>query len=439
MKRVLLLLPTTGYRNHDFVAAAKALGVEILAAADYCHRLAPSWGLPPIMALHFDQPELAAEIVLRELGGKLDGVLAVDDSGVELAALLAQQLGLAGNPAAAVRRFRDKLAFRQLLHEGEFLCPEFHHLPSGEDPRTLVPDLKFPVVVKARRLSGSRGVIRADDSEALVRAVHQVRAIQLRADRDAEELGLIVEDFIPGREFALEGCLERGELTTLALFDKPDPLDGPYFEETLYVTPSRLAGSLQEGIRADVARACRVAGLATGPVHAEMRVNEQGVWLLEIAARSIGGLCGRVLEHSLGMSLEELILRQLVGEPVAHLREAAGAAGEGGADGEGGEGGGGGTGCAAGVMMIPIPRRGICHGVEGLAAAQSVPGVTGVSITAQPGQIVAPPPDGASYLGFIFARASIPAQAEAALRNAHRCLRFDIRPEYSAQAVRSAP
>jgi biotin carboxylase len=421
MKRVLLLLPTTGYRNNDFVAAARTLGVEIVAAANYCHRLAPSWGLPPIMALHFDQPEQAADTVLREIDGTLDAVLAVDDSGVELAALLSERLGLPGNPAHAVRRVRDKLAFRRLLREREFPCPEFHHLPTGEDPRKLVPDLKFPVVVKARRLSGSRGVIRADDPEELFRAVNRVRAIQSRADRDAQELGLIIEAFIPGREYALEGTLERGELTTLALFDKPDPLDGPYFEETLYVTPSRLPGALQERIHHEVARACCVAGLAAGPVHAEVRVNEQGIWLLEIAARSIGGLCGRVLTHSLGMSLEELILRPLVGKPLAEPLALAGERG------------------AAGVMMIPIPQRGIYHGLEGLAAAQSVPGVTGVTITAEPGQIVAPPPDGASYLGFIFARALIPADAETALRIAHRSLNFDIRPEYPAVDARRAP
>jgi biotin carboxylase len=410
MKRVLLLLPTTSYRNDDFLAAANQLGVEIVAVANYCHQLAPSWGLPPIKALHFDRPEQAADTVLREMNGNPDAVLAVDDSGVELAALLAERLGLPGNPAHAVRRVRDKLAFRRLLQEREFLCPAFHHLPSGEDPRKLIPELTFPVVVKARRLSGSRGVIRADNSEELVRAVNWVRAIQSRADRDAQELGLIVEDFIPGREYALEGALKQGELTKLALFDKPDPLDGPYFEETLYVTPSRLPGQLQDRIHQDVARVCSCAELTDGPVHAEMRVNEQGIWILEVAARSIGGLCGRVLTHSLGMSLEELILRQVLAEPLA-------LAGEGG---------------AAGVMMIPIRRRGIFHGLEGLAAAQSVRGVTGVTITAEPGQIIAPPPDGASYLGFIFARAANPAEAENALRIAHRRLHFDIRPEYPA-------
>jgi biotin carboxylase len=417
MKRVLLLLPTTGYRNNDFLAAAKKLGVEIVAAADYCHQLAPSWGLPPIRALHFDRPEQAADAVLREINGNLDAVLAVDDSGVELAALLSERLGLPGNPAQAVRRVRDKLAFRRLLQEREFLCPKFHHLPTGKDPLKLVPELKFPVVVKARRLSGSRGVIRADDSEELVRAVNRVRTIQSRADRDAQELGLIIEDFIPGREYALEGTLERGELTTLALFDKPDPLDGPYFEETLYVTPSRLPRALQDCIHQEVARACRLATLAAGPVHAEMRINDQGIWILEVAARSIGGLCGRVLTYSLGMSLEELILRQVVAEPLPIV----------------GEGG------AAGVMMIPIPRRGIYHGMKGLAAAQSVPAVTGVTLTVEPGQIIAPPPDGASYLGFIFARALIPADAERALRIAHRSLNFDIRPEYPAVDARRAP
>ncbi len=416
MKRVLLLLPTTGYRNDDFLAAAKKLGVEIVAVANYCHQLAPSWGLPPIMALHFDRPEQAADTVLREIDGHPDAVLAVDDSGVELAALLSERLELLGNPAHAVRRVRDKLAFRRLLQEREFPCPEFHHLPSGDDPRKLVPELKFPVVVKARRLSGSRGVIRADDSEALVRAVNWVRAIQSRADRDAQELGLIIEDFIPGREYALEGTLERGKLTTLALFDKPDPLDGPYFEETIYVTPSRLPGQLQYRIHQEVARACCFAELTDGPVHAEMRVNEQGIWILEVAARSIGGLCGRVLTHSLGMSLEELILRQVVAEPLPIAAE----------------------GGAAGVMMIPIPRRGIYHGLKRLAAAQSVPGVTGVTITAEPGQIIAPPPDGASYLGFIFARAASPAEAEAALRIAHRRLHFDIRPEYPAMEAPAA-
>ena len=411
MKRVLLLLPTTSYRNDDFRDAARKIGIEIVAATNYCHKLAPDWGMAPIMSLQFDQPHAAADTVLSSIAGALDGVLAVDDAGVELAALLCERLGLSGNPPAAVRLLRDKQLFRDLLAGSNIKHPQFRPLPTGTDPHSLLPDLSFPLVVKARRLSGSCGVIRADNADELAEAVSRVRAIQARSDRDAAELGIVVEEFIPGMEFALEGILTEGELTTLALFDKPDPLDGPYFEETLYVTPSRLPGATQDRISQEVARACSAAELATGPIHAEVRVNDRGIWMLEVAARSIGGLCGRVLRHSLGMSLEELILRRAVGQPPPIA----------GADG------------AAGVMMIPIPRRGIYDGVEGLTDARSVPFITGVTVTAEPGQSIAPPPDGAGYLGFIFARAASPVEAEAALRCAHRLLRFDVRAGFPAR------
>ena len=413
MKRVLLMLPTTGYRNRDFLAAARALDVEIIPAANYCHQLAPAWGLAPIMALHFDRPEESAETVLREVGRAPDAVLAVDDSGLELAARLNARLGLRGNSVQSVQTTRDKLAFRALLQAHGLPCPAFQHLPDGADPQSLARQLEFPVVVKARRLSASRGVIRADDVNAYERAVRWVRAIQARADRDARTLGIVVERYIPGREFALEGMLDRGRLEVLALYDKPDPLDGPTFEESLYVTPSRLPRDTQERITRDTARICRLAGLREGPVHAEMRINENGIWFLEIAARSIGGICARMLTPLLGTNLEERILRQALGAPAPATREAG----------------------AAGVMMIPIPRRGIYHGVEGLDAARTLPDISAVTITAEPGQIVAPPPEGSSYLGFIFARCDSPQKAETALRAAHARLRFDIRPEYPAKLV----
>lgn len=413
MKRVLLLLPTTGYRNREFLAAARTLGVEIVAAANYCHRLAPSWGMAPIMALHFDRPQQAADTVAREIGEPPDAVLAVDDAGLELAAVLCARFGLRGNAAQAVRTLRDKLAFRTLLRSHDLPCPAFHHLPGDADPAGIAAELGFPVVVKARRLSASRGVIRADDTASYLRAVQWVRAIQARADRDAAALGLVVEEFIPGREVALEGMLQHGRFTALALFDKPDPLDGPYFEETIYVTPSRLPAALQARIRAETARVCALAGLQEGPVHAELRINANGIWFLEVAARSIGGLCGRMLTHLLGQPLETLILRCALGAPLALERASS----------------------AAGVMMIPIPRRGLLHRVDGLAAARAVPGISELTISAEAGHLVAPPPEGSSYLGFIFSRGAHPAAAEAALRAAHARLRFDIRPEYPARLL----
>lgn len=407
MRRVLLLLPVAGYRNEDFLAAARRLDVEVIAVADYCPRLAPRWGLPPLLSVPFDRPQVAAEIVLKHLPARPDAVLAADDHGVELAALLRARLNLPGNPPEAVGRLRDKLSFRQLLRQAGFNCPVFARLPEDIDPAEWQPPCDFPLVVKARRLSASRAVVRADDAASFLSAVRKARQIQRRADREAEKLGLLVEAFIPGREYALEGLLDQGRLRVLALFDKPDPLDGPYFEETIYVTPSRLPADTQRAIADAVERACAAARLVTGPVHAEMRVNEAGVWLLEIAPRSIGGLCGRVLRHALGMSLEELILRHALGETLPQPLAGAG----------------------AGVMMIPIPRRGIFEGVDHLAEAAAVPGITDIQITVEAGTLLAPVPEGAAYLGFIFARAPDAAAAEKALRAACARLALRIRPE----------
>ena len=413
-QQVLLLLPAASYRNDAFRAAAQRLGVEIVPAADYCHRLAPQWGLHPLMALPFDQPRRALALALRNLSNRPDAVLAVDDHGVELAALIARRLGLPGDPVGSVRLLRDKLAFRSLLKRHRMNCPWFRHLRPGADP-AMPRTVQFPAVVKARRLSASRGVIRADSLPELIRAVAQARRIQAQGDRDAARLGLVVEGFIPGREYALEGLLENGRLRLLALFDKPDPLDGPYFEETIYVTPSQLPRRMQRTAVREVEHACRHAGLACGPVHAEFRNNERGIWMLEIASRSIGGLCGSVLTHALGMTLEELILRHALGRALPAPRRRT----------------------ACGVMMVPIPARGVFDHVTGLDDALAVSGVTGIRITAERGQIVAPPPEGTGYLGFIFARRRAPVDVVASLRNALKRLAFKLRPEVLLHASRS--
>jgi len=413
MKSILLLLPVASYRNDDFLAAADKLGVQVIPVADYCPQLAPGWGMDALSAVHFDQPLQAAQTILEHLPTEPDAVLAVDDHGLEVAALLREKLGLPGNSVAAVGLTRDKLAFRHLLMAHGFRCPDFRHLPHDMNPATLAPSLQYPVVVKARRLSASRGVVRANNVAEFISAVHRVREIQGRVDRESHELGLVVEAFIPGQEYALEGMLTQGELKVLALFDKPDLLDGPYFEETIYVTPSRLPAAMQTQMVEQVARACRLAGLSTGPVHAEMRINEQGVWLLEVAARSIGGLCGRMLRLALGMSLEELLLRHALNEPLPEVTAHG----------------------AAGVMMIPIPKRGLYQGVQNLEAARAVPHITGIQITAEPGALLLPAPEGATYLGFIFSQADTPQTAEQALHAAYRLLSFEIQTEVPVAAL----
>lgn len=403
MPRLLLLLPAAGYANQDFIDAAGRLNIELVACADYCHRLAPGWGLPPLMSVPFDQPDLALPQVLRALMQPVDAVLAADDHGMALAARLREALRLPGNPPEAVAMLTDKLFFRQLQQAAGLPHPEFAVV--HDDDVNAAPG--FPLVVKARRLNASRGVIRADDAVQLARAMKQVQRIQARVQRDAAALGLLVERFIPGAEIALDGLLSHGNLRVLAVFDKPDPLDGPFFEETCFVTPSRLPAVTQRELADAVGRACAAAGVTDGVIHAEARINDAGIWLLEIAPRGIGGLCGRVLAGTHGMTSAEIVLRHATGLPLPAQPEQG----------------------AAGVMMLPIPASGIFHGIDGLDAARCIAHVSGIEITAHPGQLVAPPPEGGGYLGFIFSRAATPQQAEAALRAAHAALTVRIQPQ----------
>ena len=269
-----------------------------------------------------------------------------------------------------------------------------------EDPAKVGSRVQFPCVLKPLMLSGSRGVIRADDPAQFAVAFRRIAALlrrpELARSQDAHRW-ILVEDFIPGREIALEGLLGDGQLRVLTLFDKPDPLDGPFFAETFYVTPSRLAPDVQRAVADCTLEATRALGLCRGPIHAELRVNDRGPWIVEIAPRSIGGLCARVLRFADGMSLEELILRDAMGLAVASYERERG---------------------AAGVMMVPTPSSGILGEVRGLDRARAVEGIDEIIISIRPGPRVEALPEGAIYLGFLFARADTPAAAEAALREA---------------------
>jgi biotin carboxylase len=397
VSRVLLLLPSATYRAPDFLAAAAALGVEITVASDRRQTLAPLMG-DRALAVDLRRPEAAADaIVALAQRTPLDAVVAVDDQGVLTAALAAERLGLAHNPPAAVTATRDKAALRTAFTGAGLAQPAFASAQPGDDIAALVTAVGFPVVVKPAGLAASRGVIRADDGATAEAAAARVRRI---AGADAR---LVVERFVPGAEVAVEALLRGGELEVLALFDKPDALDGPYFEETIYVTPSRLPADVQVAVCAVTAAGADALGLREGPVHAELRLPPDSgePVLLELAARSIGGLCARTLRFGAGVSLEEVILRHALGLPLEDLRR---------------------QGAASGVMMLPIERAGVLEEVRGQDAARAVDGIVGLEISVARGRQVVPLPEGDRYLGFLFARGDTPAQVEDALRHAHDCL-----------------
>lgn len=413
-QRILLLTTPHTYRAGAFAAAAERLGIEIVQAVDMPAALAAEWGMR--LGLDFSQPETAvADIVAYARAHPLAAVLAVDDAGALLAARASQALALPHNAVAAAEAARDKHRMRQLLAAAGVPSPPFCLISPDEPPERIAPlaaSIGFPCVVKPLHLNGSRGVIRADDAAALAAAAGQVRQLLRRM---GAEPAILVEQYLPGAEVALEGVLHHGRLQVLALFDKPDPLEGPYFEETIYVTPSRLPQAVQAQIADTAAAGARALGLQTGSVHAELRVNAEGAWIVEVNGRSIGGLCSQTLRFDIRLddgeaggrviSLEELLLRQACGLDVSGLQREQ---------------------RASGVMMIPIPRGGILRDYGGVEAARAVPGVDDVMITAPRHNWLVPLPEGDSYLGFIFASGGSPAQVEAALRAAHRRLTFDI-------------
>jgi biotin carboxylase len=411
--RVVLLAGPATYRSGAFVQAATRLDLDVVQGTDTPRALAECWGMP--LGLDFTEPEAAiAALAAFAESHPIDAILALDDSATTLAARAAAALGLPHNDPAAALAARDKWVMREALRRGGVPVPEFRRYSLTTDPATVAGEIPFPVVVKPTTLSGSRGVIRADSGDAFVQAWQRTRRIVEREGVSPESGELLVERYLPGIEVALEGLLTGGELQTLALFDKPDPLEGPFFEETIYVTPSRLSARTQAAISARTAEAAAALGLREGPVHAELRINDDGVWLIEMAGRSIGGLCSTVLEFGTGVSLEELILLHAMGFPLPSVERAGG---------------------AAGVMMIPIPKGGMLRAVSGIEETRAIPGVTGVEITAPLNQPVTPLPEGASYLGFIFARGETPEDAEQTLREAHARLEFRIEPAINLVAV----
>jgi biotin carboxylase len=428
MPRILLLATTTGYQTRAFGDAAERLGVDLVFATDRCHVLEDPWRDGAIPIRFFDEAGSVAVILEAAAARPLDGVLVVGDRPAVIGARVLERLGLPGHPATAAETASNKELMRGRMRHAGLPVPWYVTVPLAADVAALAGTISFPCVIKPLALSGSRGVMRADDAAAFSAAFWRLRALmrspELRAERNEAHEWAIVEEFIPGREYALEAVMHHGELQLLALFDKPDPLDGPFFEETIYVTPTQASDAAQAAMVDAVAAAARAIGLRHGPVHAECRVTSgvrhvsdngltpPGVVVLEVAARPIGGLCARALTfvNASGsrISLEELLLRHALGEsPAPWSREPA----------------------AAGVMMIPIPQRGVFRRASGLDAAREASGVTDIRITAKPDQLLVPLPEGASYLGFIFARADTPEAVTRALKSAHARLEFEVAVE----------
>jgi formate-dependent phosphoribosylglycinamide formyltransferase (GAR transformylase) len=415
-KRVLLFAGKLGYQTRSLDEAARRLGVEVVFVTDRCHQLHDPWG-DRAVPVHFESPDAAAYDVLqsvRRAGYAIDGILAFGDRPAVAAAYVARGLGVPYNHPAAVEACRSKLRMREVFRDAGLRGPWFRSVALHPAPEPALLGISYPCVLKPISLSASQGVVRANSREEFVAGAERIRRLlasaEILARREANLDQVIVEGYIPGREVAVEGVLTDGVLRVLAVFDKPDPLEGPFFEETIYVTPSRLSDPELRELERCATEAVRAIGLTHGPVHAEFRINEDGVWPLEVAPRPIGGLCARALRFREpsgedSIDLEELLLRHALNLPEGDwVRERV----------------------ASGVMMIPVPRSGVLQKVEGEEEASSRVGVSELLITARVHDYIAAWPEGSRYLGFIFALAETAAEVEDVLRAAHAKLRFTI-------------
>lgn len=405
MRRALLITSPQSYRLTAYLEAAADLCVELVVASNGKHSLTRE--IAQGILIDPDDPPGAIAGIKKAAGGKpFSAAVATDDATVELAARIAGELGLPFNSVESARLSRRKDLARQRLRSEGVPVPDHWPLNLSRALPPQLEDLPYPLVLKPVSLSASRGVVRVNSVAEALAAIDTIRRITASLSDEEERLTILAESYIPGTEVAFEGLLIEGVLQRLALFDKPDPLTGPCFEETYYITPSRLPAETQTGITSIVSRACAAYGLHQGPVHAELRLNGEGMWILEVAARTIGGECSRMLDAVLDRPLEAYILAASLGTPVTVKRKPG----------------------ASGVLMIPVPAAGVLRRVEGEAEAAQTAGVTGLRITVEPGHVLERLPEASGYLGFIYAAGDTPAQVEAALRQAHEKLHFRIDP-----------
>ena len=428
-RQLLLFTNKLGYQTRSFEEAAQKNGVEIIYVTDRCHQLEDPWGDRAI-SVHFESPQAAAGTVIEALHGKgIAGIVALGDRPVVAAAYAARDLGIFYNHPASVETCRSKLRMREVFRQAGLRTPWFRTLNLNPLPEPALIGIAYPCVLKPLSLSASQGVIRANNREEFIAAAQRIRRLlespEIRATREANLNQILVEGYVPGREVAVEGLVTDGILRILAVFDKPDPLEGPYFEESIYVTPSVLPEAQRGDVQECAEESARAIGLTHGPLHAEFRINDEGAWPLEIAARPIGGLCARALRFIEDDKLEfdKELARARIGLEELLLRHAMNLPGSGWSrEPE-----------ASGVMMIPVPSSGILERIEGEEAAISTTGITELLITARLHDYIAAWPEGSSYLGFLFAKTETPEEAQRALRRAHAELRFTLAPRLPVQ------
>ncbi len=404
---LLLISQPNSYRIAPYINAAKRMGLNVLVASRGKYSLISE--VYEGLHIDLDDHETSLKLILKAARSRnIIGVLGSDDSTVELAAKAASALKLPHNPPEAAQLTIRKDLARAHLSLNQCTVPIHCLINLNDSLDRQTTGLPWPCVIKPLSSSASRGVMRVNNKQEFITACTRIKKIIADSATEFERNHILIEEYIDGVEVAFEGYLQNGKLFTLVIFDKPEPLTGPYFEETIYVTPCTLSSETQQKITQRIAEACKAYGLTTGPIHAELRINESDAWILEVASRTIGGDCARSLDTNTNnnFNLEELVISLAINKPVVTTPPKN----------------------ARGVMMIPIKKAGILRRVEGLKSAREVKYIKQLDIIIREGNELIPLPEGNQYPGYIFAEAKTTRQVTQALKEAYQRLNFIVAP-----------
>jgi hypothetical protein len=370
MKKVLLVIPEKSYKSNDFVVAAKRLKIPFSIITDsqqVSERLSDN-----IIVYNF-QKDISLEIL--EKLKNITHILPVDHSSLEFAAKLRDLLSATGNSYVSVMNAMDKYKSRTIFNDVTEVKIKNAYINDPKDLITFMSKINIGVL-KPTRGTASNKVIKVTQQNMDQLLIQNII-------KDCDENELIIEEFIEGDEYAFEGILIDSKLSKFVVFEKPLAFVEPYFEESIYITPSNLSNEIIESVHKRLQKACQKLGLTNGPIHAEFKISNNEVFLIEINPRMIGGLCSRCLSFGLfKQSLEELILLSFSTGKFKKVELLSN---------------------YVGVLMLPVPKSGKFISINH-NEIMKIENVSSVDITVSKNTLLQMPPNGERYLGFVFSQ-----------------------------------
>ena len=370
MKKLLLVIPENSYKSNDFVTSAEKLDLDFLVITDSQQ---VSGQFSDTVIIHSFDEELENDV--KEKLQDVTHILPVDHSALKFSAYLVDLLKAKGNNTKSINTAMNKFESRKIFNSISEIKIQNAIVKKIEDIEIFINE-NGTSVLKPIYGTASKSVIKVESFQENKAEVEKLM-------QDCSDQDLIIEEFVDGSEYALEGNLINSELNKIVIFDKPINYKEPYFEESIYIAPTEIPDKTQKEIVNLIGKACKKLGLENGPVHVEFKIHNKEIFIIEINPRMIGGLCSRCLSFGLfKTSLEEIALHAFLNNELKSIDLLSN---------------------FVGVLMIPTPISGKFISIN-KNELESIPNVSGVEITVSENSNLLEPPFGDKYLGFVFSQ-----------------------------------